>query len=390
MQDKAAAEDSERETFSKKPRHYEAEMPLTDSKEDSFLFPVKEIVQYPLPGYVAPSSISFSPDGRLISYLFSLDGTLHRKGFAFEVASRRQEFVICPPDGGGLDESNLSAEEKLRRERSRERGLGVMRYEWKSRSMSSSCSAPGKPTIMVPLPNGLFCVPFCGCGPPSELPSFGLLLWSTSIRKSSSCYQSVDPERELEIITILEQEPLCMLKSQRAPFLIMLFYISELLVFSSLATIMDAGFKGEFNRFQPGVRMEIFRLDACRPDCPVTPQRLAFTKLTTALFCREDDGDAQHLHALMPTSAVADPHPDQVVSTVFHTLHTTPCVAVGALSSWHATSPLSSLKRWLRLAIAALLPPCLGQQITITDFLWNAGSYAVGEEAKRKVTTMSN
>ncbi|KAG6477112.1 hypothetical protein ZIOFF_066364 [Zingiber officinale] len=103
MQDKAAAEDGEKETFSKKPRHCEAEMPLTDSEEDSFLFPVKEIVQYPLPGYVAPSSISFSPDG-----------TLHRKVFAFEVASRRQELVIWPPDGGGLDESNLSAEEKLR------------------------------------------------------------------------------------------------------------------------------------------------------------------------------------------------------------------------------------------------------------------------------------
>ncbi|XP_042419141.1 uncharacterized protein LOC122007346 [Zingiber officinale] len=156
MQDKAAAEDDEKETFSKKSCHCEAEMPLTDSEEDSFLFPVKEIVQYPLPGYVAPSSISFSPDGRLISYLFSPDGILHRKVFAFDVASRRQELVICPPDGGGLDESNLSAEEKLRRERSRERGLGVTRYEWKSRSTSSSCSAPGKPTIMVPLPNGVY------------------------------------------------------------------------------------------------------------------------------------------------------------------------------------------------------------------------------------------
>ncbi|KAG6489380.1 hypothetical protein ZIOFF_050649 [Zingiber officinale] len=68
-----------------------------------------KIVQYPLPGYVAPSSISFSPDGRLISYLFSPDGTLHRKVFAFDVASQRQELVFCPPDGGGLDETILHA-----------------------------------------------------------------------------------------------------------------------------------------------------------------------------------------------------------------------------------------------------------------------------------------
>ncbi|XP_074560309.1 uncharacterized protein LOC141816425 [Curcuma longa] len=168
MQDTAAAEDGDKETFAKKPRHCEAEMPLADSEEDSFLFPVEEIVQYPLPGYVAPSSICFSPDGRLISYLFSPDGTLHRKVFAFDVASRRQELVFSPPDGGGLDESNLSAEEKLRRERSRERGLGVTRYEWKARS-TSSCFAPGKPTIMVPLPNGVYFQEISGSEPELKL-----------------------------------------------------------------------------------------------------------------------------------------------------------------------------------------------------------------------------
>ncbi|KAG6517928.1 hypothetical protein ZIOFF_021327 [Zingiber officinale] len=384
------------------------------------LFPLKEIVQYPLPGYVAPSSINFSPDGRLISYLFSPDGTLHRKVFAFEVASRRQELVICPPDGGGLDESNLSAEEKLRRERSRERGLGVMSYSaclsadvgllrsflplacyfgllqsgslplaliydpvddiLDCRSLAVAIPVAGKIFARVRLLNASLKLDykisdgfdirsygFRICGPvvderrifrlPTLATTFPALavdtkihrqpttrcqlsditLWSIHLvrlrqtlldtttlsvtgsdvldcrslavaipvagkifarvrllnaslkldykisdgfdirsygfricgpvvdelpRKSSSCYQSVDPERELEIITILEQEPLCMLKSQRAPFLIMLFYISELLVFSSLATIMAAGFKGELNRFQPGVRMEIFRLDA--------------------------------------------------------------------------------------------------------------------------------
>ncbi|KAG6510429.1 hypothetical protein ZIOFF_028450 [Zingiber officinale] len=142
--DKAAAEDGEKETFSsfpKQPRHCEVEMPLTDSEEDSFLFPMEEIVQYPLTGYVAPSSISFSPDGCLISYLFSPDGTLHCKVFTFDVASRRQELMFCLPDGGGLNENNLSAEEKLRRERSREWGLGVTRYisrKYQAQSQSSS------------------------------------------------------------------------------------------------------------------------------------------------------------------------------------------------------------------------------------------------------------
>lgn len=127
------------------------EMPATDTNDDSIRFSVEEIVQYPLPGYMAPSSISFSHDDRLVSYLFSSDGTLYRKIFAFDIVNRRQELIFSPPEGGGLDETNLSAEEKLRRERSRERGLGVTRYEWRA----TSPYTVGKPSIMVPLPSGV-------------------------------------------------------------------------------------------------------------------------------------------------------------------------------------------------------------------------------------------
>ncbi|CAL9093891.1 unnamed protein product [Musa acuminata var. zebrina] len=125
-------------------------MPLADVDDGFFLFPVEEIAQYPLPGYVAPSSISFSLDGRLSSYYFSPDGTLHRKVFAFDVASRWEELVFSPPDGGGLDESNLSAEEKLRRERA----LGVTRYEWRARSPSLLASPLGSPSSWCPCPLG--------------------------------------------------------------------------------------------------------------------------------------------------------------------------------------------------------------------------------------------
>ncbi|KAG0498232.1 hypothetical protein HPP92_002923 [Vanilla planifolia] len=100
----------------------EAEMCFTDTNDGSS-FPVEEIVQFPFPGYVAPSSISFSPDDRLITYLFSPEGTLYRKVFSFDLTAKRQELVFSPPDGGGLNESNLSAEEKLRRERSGREGL---------------------------------------------------------------------------------------------------------------------------------------------------------------------------------------------------------------------------------------------------------------------------
>lgn len=123
-------------------------MPTTDSQtlgDEYTLFPVEDIVQYPLPGYVAPASVQFSPDDKLITYLYSPDSTLSRKIYAFDVAARQQRLLVSPP-GGGVDEGNLSTVEKLRRERLRERGLGVTRYEW----------AKGVPSrLMVPLPGGV-------------------------------------------------------------------------------------------------------------------------------------------------------------------------------------------------------------------------------------------
>lgn len=127
-------------------------MPVTDFNDaqnfdDGILFPVEEIVQYPLPGYEAPSSISFSPDDSLIAYLFSPDHTLNRKVFSFDPKTFKQELLFSPLDGG-FDESNISPEEKLRRERLRERGLGVTRYEWVK-------SSSKRKAIMVPLPAGV-------------------------------------------------------------------------------------------------------------------------------------------------------------------------------------------------------------------------------------------
>ncbi|KAB2596804.1 dipeptidyl peptidase 8-like [Pyrus ussuriensis x Pyrus communis] len=137
----------------KRSRSFTFDMPVTDpnltqSLDDSVLFPLEEIVQYPLPGYIAPTSISFSPDDTIITYLFSPDHTLNRKVFAFDLKTGKQELCFSPPDGG-LDESNISPEEKLRRERLRERGLGVTRYEWVKTSSK-------RKAIMVPLPAGIY------------------------------------------------------------------------------------------------------------------------------------------------------------------------------------------------------------------------------------------
>ncbi|KAL0403235.1 UNVERIFIED_CONTAM: Dipeptidyl aminopeptidase 4 [Sesamum radiatum] len=129
------------------------DMPVTDLTaanvlDDCTMFPVEEIVQYPLPGYEVPISVSFSLDDSLIAYLFSPDQSLYRKVFVFDPKSGKHELFFSPPDGG-LDENNLSAEEKLRRERSRERGLGVTRFEWVKTSSK-------RKRVMVLLPAGIY------------------------------------------------------------------------------------------------------------------------------------------------------------------------------------------------------------------------------------------
>lgn len=145
-------------------------MPLTDVTNSDggqpIIFPIEEIVQHPLPGYAAPSTVAFSPDDRVVSFLFSPEGTLYKQVFVFDPASRRQQLVFAPPDGGGLDESTLSPEEKLRRERLRERGLGVTRYEWRNRGGTGL----GNPEIMIPLPSGIYFQDIYSCEPELKLP----------------------------------------------------------------------------------------------------------------------------------------------------------------------------------------------------------------------------
>ena len=102
---------------------------------------VEDVVQQPLPGYTQPVSFAFSADDALITCLFSADGTLTRQLVAFDPATRR----LSPLLAGEVSEATMSLEEKLRRERTRERGLGVSRYFWAKRANK----------LLVPDPAGL-------------------------------------------------------------------------------------------------------------------------------------------------------------------------------------------------------------------------------------------
>lgn len=89
----------------------------------------EDIATYPLPGTVMPGAIRFAPDGKHLTWLHSSEASLSRELFAYNLESGEAKVVVEPP-GGGVKESELSLEEKLRRERARSRALGVTKYSW--------------------------------------------------------------------------------------------------------------------------------------------------------------------------------------------------------------------------------------------------------------------
>ena len=93
---------------------------------------LEDIATYPHPGTAAPAALRFSPDGAWLTWLDSADDSLSRELFALPLATAataEPRRVIEPP-GGGVSEDSLSPEEKLARERTRTRALGVTRYAW--------------------------------------------------------------------------------------------------------------------------------------------------------------------------------------------------------------------------------------------------------------------
>jgi dipeptidyl-peptidase-4 len=92
-------------------------------------FPIEEVARYPFPGLAVPDKLAFSPDDRLITYLFSPEGSLVQQLFAFDPETGRAHPLVAPLDGGDTEE-NVSQEEALRRERQRQLALGVTQYTW--------------------------------------------------------------------------------------------------------------------------------------------------------------------------------------------------------------------------------------------------------------------
>ncbi|WP_420644361.1 S9 family peptidase [Candidatus Leptofilum sp.] len=106
---------------------------------------LNDLVQFPLPGMNVPGALRFSPDGRFLTYLFSPDGGMVRQLYRYDLADGTSRLLIAPTAQSGSEE-NLSLEEKLRRERLRQRELGITRYEWSVKTGQ----------MLIPQPDGLY------------------------------------------------------------------------------------------------------------------------------------------------------------------------------------------------------------------------------------------
>lgn len=93
---------------------------------------LEDIATYPLPGTATPGAVRFSPDDRWLTFLDSPDDSLSRELFALDLQQAETAEVrrVVEPPGGGVSEDKLSPEEKLARERLRQRALGVTSYAW--------------------------------------------------------------------------------------------------------------------------------------------------------------------------------------------------------------------------------------------------------------------
>jgi dipeptidyl-peptidase-4 len=90
---------------------------------------LERVAHYPMPGMNAPVSVRFSPDGRLLTYLWSEDSSLVRQLWAYDVQTRSARLLLRAVGEGDTD-ATVSADETLRRERLRMRGFGITSYAW--------------------------------------------------------------------------------------------------------------------------------------------------------------------------------------------------------------------------------------------------------------------
>ncbi|MCE9637612.1 MAG: S9 family peptidase [Planctomycetes bacterium] len=109
---------------------------------------IEDVARYPLPGYALPTAYRFSPDDRTLTFLASPEDGLRLALFGMDPETGVRRILLDPRDGG-VREGQVSLEEALRRERLRQRSVGVTSYQWADRDSAAGLR------MLVPLGGAL-------------------------------------------------------------------------------------------------------------------------------------------------------------------------------------------------------------------------------------------
>ena len=91
---------------------------------------IEEIAKFPPPGMSIPVAFDFSPDDRLLTYLYGQDQSPVRQLYALNVETGESRVIQATVEP---DSQDLSLEEQLLRQRQRQLGQGIVRYGWAAR-----------------------------------------------------------------------------------------------------------------------------------------------------------------------------------------------------------------------------------------------------------------
>lgn len=99
----------------------------------------------PEPGWNVPRRAMTSPDGKLFTYLASESGDMTMSLFALDLATRKTTVLLRASDLPGGN-APISREEELRRERQRQRAMGIVSFDWAEKA----------PVMLIPSSGDVF------------------------------------------------------------------------------------------------------------------------------------------------------------------------------------------------------------------------------------------
>ena len=111
---------------------------------------LEDVARYPRPGMNAPNQVEFTPDNQKITYLLASEGSLAQDLWTYDLASGERRQLTRMATDAASHTGQFSLDEELRRERSRQRGLGVTSYQF------AQSTENGPLILLIPFDGRLF------------------------------------------------------------------------------------------------------------------------------------------------------------------------------------------------------------------------------------------